>query len=216
MRETLQLPQRDILLFFGSFDPITLGHEAVIDAGLKLIQPESIILVPAAQQGWGKKLSSFENRTNMIGIAASAHRGWKGRVSASSLEKDRELSGVTAESMHILTEELYPNKRFGFLMGSDWIVSFTTWQEWKWMLSVAPAFVAMRGDESIDTLLPKLHKDLLPYINKQVFFIPEEVTKKTKKVSSTSVRSSVNQNGFTKSVRPQILEFIQTNGLYHG
>lgn len=210
----MKYPTVDTLLFFGSFDPVTLGHEAIIQAGIDVLSPREVLLIPANEEGWGKRLSSFAQRQTMIELAVFTHPDWKGIVGINTVERDAHLSGITADTLHFLLEHGFFGKRLGFLMGADWILSFPTWEEWEWMLLRAPAFVALRGEETEASLRMKLHRELMPSLGKTVFFLPEEKTRATKHISSTIVRTSVRIDGHTEFVSPEVLSYVKTHHLY--
>lgn len=209
-----RFPQVDTLLFFGSFDPITLGHEAVIRIGIELLQPKSVDLVPAFREGWGKKLTSYADRTAMINLVISQNDDWQDVVRVNDIEKTAGLSGVTAETLHLLLDHQQVSSRLGLLMGADWILSFPTWEEWEWMLSVAPAFVGIRGDETEASLRAKISTQAQAYLDHKIFFLPAIATDATRKVSSTLVRQSMKEKGITELVQPKVLSYMSASNLY--
>src|SRR5258708_6758457 len=184
-------PTIDTLLFFGSFDPITIGHEALVQTALDRIRPKEVLVIPAAREGWGKNLTSFEDRITTIEIVIAAHLLWNEVVFASQIEKTAALSGITADTLHHLVSHGYEEKKMGLLMGTDWILSLPAWEEWEWMLSIAPAFVALRGDETRSSLQKRIHPTIRSLMGSQVFLLPEHKTKKTKYVSSTATRDGM-------------------------
>lgn len=214
MREAKQLPRIETLLFFGSFDPITLGHQALIQTALELLEPSEILIIPAFREGWGKRLSSFDNREQMIDLVIKSNPGWGRVVSVSGVEKNHQLSGITADTLHFLLDHGLAGKQLGLLMGADWIVSLPTWEEWDWMLMVAPAFVALRGEETRTTLLQRLTPEAQSYLGKKIFILPEEKTAPTKHVSSTRVRAEAKQGAKTELVDPQVRDFMERQALY--
>lgn len=208
------LPQIQTLLFFGSFDPITIAHSSIVSTGLELLEPEKIHLIPAHSQGWGKKLSSFGARRKMIECEIKLHSDWAERVEVNCVEKEAKLSGITADTLHHLRAGSLKDKRLGMLMGSDWILSLPTWEEWQWMLQTAPAFVALRGTDTVQSLKGKLHQDLLPLLGKSVFFLPEVETEATRHVSSTQVRTQIRQGLWSDLISKNVLEYIKNHQLY--
>lgn len=205
----------ETLLFFGSFDPITLGHEAVIQAGLDIVRPQSIQLIPAYKEGWGKKLTSFEQRRDMINLVIKNNPSWESKVSVNDVEQRNQLSGVTAETIHFLLDNQMQNQSYGFLMGADWLVLFPSWREWNWMLSIAPAYVALRGNETRDSLVKKVPQ-ISRFVDKGIFFLPEEKVIDTRYISSTLVRNKINGGRETDLVSKEVREYIHEHGLYQG
>lgn len=203
----------ETLLFFGSFDPITLGHEAVIQAGLDIVKPKSIQLIPAYKEGWGKKLTSFVKRREMINLVIKNNPSWESKVSVNDVEEQNKLSGVTAETIHFLLGNQMQSQSFGFLMGADWLVSFPSWREWDWMLSIAPAFVALRGDETNNSVVKKVPQ-ISKFVDQSIFFLPEEKVIDTRHISSTLVRNNINGGKETDLVSKEVLDYIHGHGLY--
>lgn len=216
MSDAVSFPAIDILLFFGSFNPLTIAHEALIQTALETVNPHEVWLIPAAKQGWGKQLVSFPERDAMINAAIAAHDDWKDRVSVCPIEYEYALSGITADTLHFLRKTIVRGRKIGLLMGSDWVISLPTWEEWLWMLEVAPGFVALRADESEESLLPKLTEKMQTLVHTNVFFLPETHTAATKAVSSTLVRSQLKEQGVTALVSAPVASYIEEHQLYRG
>lgn len=208
------LKKLDTLLFFGSFDPFTIGHAHVVDMALRFLKPKlGVVIIPAWKAVWEKQLSSFEQRVSMIQLAIEKHPSWKGKVVGSRLEEQLQFSGRTIEPLTWYATQ-YPAEHFGLVMGSDSLLSLTRWYEWRQILKLAPIFAVARGHETIAHLEEVIDPQLQEFLGKRIFFLPNGEETPSQHASSTQARAEVRVKGVTLQVEPEVLEYIKTQRLY--
>lgn len=136
-------------LFFGSFNPIHLGHTALAEYLLAHTDLEQIWLVlspnnPLKDPG---TLMPEELRYDLATVALRHH--------PDILPCDREFSlpkpSYTVNTLRALSEE-HPEHRFTLIIGSDNMARFDRWREWEWIAANYPILVYPRQGDDIPEL----------------------------------------------------------------
>jgi nicotinate-nucleotide adenylyltransferase len=210
----MDFPPIDTLLFFGSFDPFTIGHEHVISMALFYVRVRSLTVVPAWKAVWNKNLTPFEHRYRMIDLALHHMPEWGDKVSVSRIEEQEKLEGKTLDTL-VWYRDHNPHERFGLLMGSDSLLSFHKWFEWQKILQITRVFVVLRHTEKKERLLEMLDPSLKEFVDKRIFVLPEPEDIPARYSSSTMARSDIQVAGETVHVIPSIMDYIKKNSLYY-
>ncbi len=200
----------DYLFYFGSFNPFHLGHLHVLEAAREKLKPaRGVILVPAYHHIWNKVLTEHEHRMQMTERAVTDAFGKDSDVLVSPIEKDLQLSGATIETLRAFQRQLPPGSHFGLLMGSDVVLTFNLWREWREVLKLAVVCVVPR-DESKEEIIVKLPEELKSLVGKRIFIL--DVPKK--KVVATQVRQQIKDTGVSPFISSSVMRYIQAHGLY--
>ncbi len=112
-------------LYFGSFNPIHVGHLIIANHVLNLNQIEQIWFVVTPQNPFKpvKSLLNEFDRLHLVQIAVENDS----RLRASDIEFKLPKPSYTSHTLAYLKEN-YPNREFSILMGSD---SFQNLPKWK-------------------------------------------------------------------------------------
>jgi nicotinate-nucleotide adenylyltransferase len=112
-------------LFFGSFNPIHIGHLALANYFAEYTDIEQIWFVISPQNPLKKKdsLLSDHLRLEMVEIAVKE----ESRFNICDIEFKMPKPSYTIDTLTYLSEK-YPKREFVLIMGSDGLASFHKWK----------------------------------------------------------------------------------------
>lgn len=187
-------------IFGGSFDPPHCGHVGIIRTVLAEKKVEGVVVVPTVRHPFGKGVCSFEDRYAMCELMVSCIDA-KGRVWVDDIEKRRNLSGKTLDTIEALIEE-NPEWCFRLIIGSDILFEKHMWFKFNEVVKLAPPVIVVRRGFAAEELVEKhWNADVVGHVSE---------------LSSTFVRQSLAAGeDCSKAVPPQVLDYIRRKGLYH-
>ena len=140
--------RRRVVLFGGTFDPVTTAHMAVADQAHRLLQPDEFWVLVDNLPGERKPVyAPAMVRLEMVRAAV----GGDPRFTVSDVEICRGGETYTAESMDEL-HRIHPDVRFELLLGADSARSITTWREADRLLARESFDIVNRSGEQPLTL----------------------------------------------------------------
>lgn len=112
-------------LFFGSFNPIHIGHLAIANYFYSYTDIDEVWIIVTPLNPWkdGKKIMPLDERVAMAKIATSSTEF----IKVSDFEKNLEQPNYTYNSLQHLKSE-YPDREFVLLIGGDNFQSFAKWK----------------------------------------------------------------------------------------
>jgi len=186
----------NIGLFFGSFNPIHLGHTGLATYILQHTDLEQIWLVispnnPLKEPG---SLLPEEIRLQLAEMALADIEG--------IIPCDREFSlpkpNYTVNTLRALSAE-HPQDRFTLIIGSDNMALFGRWREHEYILEHYPIIVYPRQGDDIAALQKR-------FPQMQVIDAP------LLPVSATDIRRKLRENGdVSQWLHPEVANFLQKN-----
>jgi len=211
------LGKTDILCYFISADPPTIGHLKTAKYGLSSLPTvKKLIVIPPASHVWGKKLASFTDRVNMLKLTFTRADP---RIEISTIEKDLHLSGFTFDALKVIKKQ-NPKNKLGLLIGVDSLKTFTKWKNWQEILKTAAIFVSPRGKLPQSKHITKLSPELKPHLGNQLFFLPDHKHPKPDflTISSSQTQKDLRKEGFSRTLTQTVNKYIEKRGLYqnHG
>ena len=131
----------DTGLFFGSFNPIHIGHIALANYMREFIPLKEVWFVVSPQNPLKGKdsLLSAHHRMAMVRIAIESQKGFK----ASNIEFGLPTPSFTIHTLAHLWEK-YPKKQFGLILGADNLRSFHKWKNYEQILAQSKLLVYPR------------------------------------------------------------------------
>jgi len=113
-------------LYFGSFNPVHLGHLVIANHMLNLADLDEVwfVVTPSSPHKQGVSMIPEEHRLQMAHLALADHPHLK----ASDVEFNLPRPNYTADTMHHL-REAHPEVTFSIIMGQDNLESFHTWKD---------------------------------------------------------------------------------------
>lgn len=185
-------------LFFGSFNPIHVGHLIIAEAALNETDLDAVWFVVSPQNPF-KKLSSLLSELDRIQMVQIAIEG-NDRLRASNVEFSMPKPSYTIDTLVVLREQ-HPGYEFSLLMGEDNLQHFHKWKNYEAILKYTPIYCYPRSGSEGNYFekYPTVTRFEMPMLD----------------ISATRIRKTI-QAG--KSVRYMVVdgvwEFLKANSFY--
>ena len=173
-------------LFFGSFNPIHIGHLIIANHMVEYSDMDQIWFVVTPHNPHKKKSSLLDDthRITMANIAVEEYRNLK----VSNIEFGLPEPNYTVDTLAYISEK-YPNHNFSLIMGEDNLKSFHKWKNHKVILENYSIYVYPRKAEGT------IAKELLE--RNRIHKIEAPIVE----ISSTLIRKSIQEK---KNFRPLV------------
>ena len=128
-------------LFFGSFNPIHVGHLIIANYMVTQTDLKQVWLVVSPQNPFKKKatLATDYDRLHLVQLAIADNPNLR----ESKIEFGLPQPSYTVDTLAYLKEQ-YPDKEFTLIMGSDNIVNFHKWKNYEHILTHHQIYVYER------------------------------------------------------------------------
>ena len=196
-----------IIVYGGSFNPVTLAHEAIIKEISKLDYIDKILITPVGDKYNKAGLIDSKYRVEMIELVIKDID--KTYIDFTEILADKVLT--TYETLQILQNK-YPHKEIYFLLGTDNLLEFSTWDNSEDILKNFGLFVIKRDGFNIDSIIKE---DNILLQNKSNIII--ENIKTPLNVSSSNIRnyfSNSKKIDLNTHLNIDVLNYINLNNLY--
>lgn len=183
-------------LFFGSFNPVHIGHLMIANYFHAFTELDEIWMVVTPQNPWKKnqKLIPIWHRVNMLKIATSASKWLK----VSDFEKDMAQPFFTYQSLQYLRKN-HKSNTFVLLIGGDNYSKFTEWKNYTEILQNHEVWAYPRNTEEIEITKTGI----------KLFKAPQF------EISSQDIRKSIKNNKDIRYYLPNaVYDYIIENELY--
>ena len=188
----------DVGLFFGSFNPIHIGHLIIAQTMLDAAKLKEVWFIVSPQNPFKKagNLAHEFDRLRMVELAIADN--WQFR--ASDIEFHMPRPSYTADTLAWLTDR-YPQHRFKVIMGADNLRNFPKWKNHDVILEQFGLVVYPRPGNELTALPdhPKVQRVDAPLMD----------------ISATHIRNLV-----TMDIRPRyllaepVIDYVFAKGLY--
>mgnify|MGYP001231824905 FL=1 len=164
-------------LFFGSFNPLHIGHMTIAQYMVEFTDLEQVWFVVSQQNPFKEKSSLLDqnHRLMMVRIATEDHPQFQ----ASDIEFNLSQPSYTVDTLTFL-KELYPTHDFALIMGRDNLSSFHKWKNYERILEEHELYVYPRPKSKDCNLLshPKVHLVHAPLMDISASFIRKCIAEK--------------------------------------
>ncbi len=128
-------------LFFGSFNPVHVGHLIIANHLSSLDSLDQVWMVISPQNPFKKKQSLANNydRLHLVRLAIADHP----KLRASDIEFDLPTPSYTIHTLAYLNEK-YPQHDFSLIMGSDNLKNFHKWKNAEHIIAHHDIYVYQR------------------------------------------------------------------------
>ncbi len=185
-------------LFFGSFNPIHIGHLIIADYFVQNTEITKVLFIVSPQSPFktDKSLLPENERLNLVNLAISDNPNFE----ATDIEFSMKKPSYTYKTLRKLISK-YPKQEFVIVMGLDNLLNFDKWKNHNEILDMAKIFCYPRTDDSKGniSLHPKMEIKNAPIID----------------VSSSFIRKMMSEGKDPKYFLPaKVYDKIITKGFY--
>ena len=130
-------------LFFGSFNPIHIGHLAIANYMLAFTEMKEIWFVVSPHNPFKEKqnLLSENSRLHLVNLAIEDHPAY----SSCNIEFDMPKPSYTIDTLVCLANK-YPQRKFALIMGSDNLELFHKWKNSETIITNHHRYIYPRPD----------------------------------------------------------------------
>ncbi len=157
-------------LFFGSFNPVHIGHLIIADFFVQFTEIEKIWLVVSPQNPFkvSENLLDEKKRLGLVRLATDHDT----RFEATDIEFNMEQPSYTHKTLKFLISK-YPGKDFVLIIGSDNLDEFDKWKNYEEIMEMVDIYVYPRPGFSDSRFLrhPKMHLKAAPVMEISSSFI---------------------------------------------
>lgn len=180
----------NIGLFFGTFNPIHIGHLTIANHMAEYSDLDQVWFVVTPQSPFKVKNSMLDDHQRLE-MVYRATRDYP-KLRPSDIEFGLPQPNYTINTL-VYLQEKFPEHHFALIMGEDNLKSFHKWKNYEVILENHDIYVYPRLSEgTVDTQFdthPKIHHIAAPIME----------------LSSTFIRSSIKEG---KNVRPMLPEHV--------
>ena len=194
-------------IFGGSFNPPHLGHLHLAESVHDALHLDEVWLVPSKISPH-RSMAAYAPEADRYAMCCLAAQEYPW-LRAEAYELQQEQVSYTYYTVAHFTQER-PEDEFFLLMGSDMLLSFTTWNRWQDILQrVTLAGIAREAGE--DAALEAAAENLRQYGRIEIVHVGSFT------VSSTKIREMVKNSQDCSCYLPKkIVQYIRVKNLYAG
>ncbi len=186
-------------LFFGSFNPIHVGHLIIANHLAEYADLKQVWFVVSPHNPFKEK-SSLLNEYRRLDLVNAAIEG-NTKLKSSSIEFKLPQPSYTIDTLQYLKEK-YPKRKFSLIMGSDNLVGFHKWKNYEKILSDYTIHIYKRSSSNTSELQKKY-----PQVNfLEVPFLD---------ISSSMIREMIQQKKSVRYLLPEkVFDEVMKSGYY--
>lgn len=187
-------------LYFGTFNPIHIGHLAIANHMAEYSDLDVIWMVVTPHNPFKKKNSLLDNhhRYQMVMIATETYN----KISPSNIEFNLPQPNYTVNTLAYLQEK-YPKYEFCLIMGEDNLKSLHKWKNYELILQHHDIYVYPRISEGTIAHQFENHPKIHP------------VDAPIMEISSTFIRKAIKANKNIKPLLPaEVWQYIDEMNFY--
>ena len=192
---------KNVLLYFGSFNPIHKGHIALAEWVVEQGLCDELIFIVSPQNPLksSTELAPEFSRYEMCEMACASSR-YPDRIKVSAVEFILEKPSYTINTLRDLRENFGAEMQFSILMGADNIENFDRWREYEEILRDYRLLVYPREGYSVEKFADKI-----TFLSEAPLF----------DFAATDIRTDITEGKeFTDKVCPAVAKYITQNRLY--
>jgi len=165
---------KQVGLFFGSFNPIHVGHMIVANSMLELTDMDEVWFVVSPQNPLKERHTLLADHHRLQMVRAAIDDNY--RMRACDAEFHLPIPSYTVVTLAHLAEK-YPDKRFSLIMGGDNLENFPRWRNYEYILEHYDLYVYPRpgcGKASLEDH-PHVHLVDVPMMDISSSYIRRQV-----------------------------------------
>ena len=170
-----------IAIYGGSFNPMHIGHEKIVDYVLNNLNMDKIIIIPVGIPS--HRENNLEQSNTRLKICKEIFKGNK-KIEVSDIEIKSEGKSYTYDTLLKLMDLYGENNEFFEIIGEDSLKSLKTWKNYEELLKICKFIVFRRKDDKNI----QIDKEFLN--NKNIIILENEYYD----MSSTEIRNMIKNN----------------------
>ena len=185
-------------LYFGSFNPIHIGHLIIAEYLIEHTDLQEIWFVVSPCNPLKKKASLLDDRQRLYMVNLAI--GDDARFKACDIEFSLPQPSYTCHTLAHLAEK-FPKREFSLLMGEDNLQTINKWLNYQWILDNYDLYVYPRPgcDAGTRKQLPRVHFVNAPLVG----------------LSATLIRETCKQHISARyMLPPKVFEYIDEMNFY--
>jgi nicotinate-nucleotide adenylyltransferase len=185
-------------LFFGSFNPVHIGHMIIADYMAEFAGLQQVWLVVSPHNPLKSKhsLAPDYDRLHLVQLAIGDHP----KLRVSDIEFHLPKPSYTVDTLAFLREK-YPGREFALIMGGDNLLSFHKWKNYEFLLENYPIYVYRRPSYDAG--------ELAKHPNVRIFDAP------LLDISASFVRECIKNGKSVRYLVPEpVFKYLETSHLY--
>ncbi len=194
-----------ILLFGGAFDPVHYGHISLLNSAIKIVHPTKVIIMPS---GLPAHKSAHTAPKYARLKMCRAFLPFFSNIEIDSYEVDKNDSSYTINTLTYLKNK-YKDAKITISIGSDMLLMFHKWKDYKQILKHAALVVHCRDENHIEKVADyakNLKKD-----GADILLSNDEILQ----ISSSLIRDCIKKGeDISEFVPPLVNKIITDNDLY--
>ncbi|MBT8219580.1 MAG: nicotinate-nucleotide adenylyltransferase [Bacteroidia bacterium] len=185
-------------LFFGSFNPVHIGHMIIANFMVEHTDIDKVWMVVSPQNPFKKKstLAKDYDRLHLLQLAIGENTS----LYASKVEFDLPQPSYTVDTLAYLKEK-HPKQSFALIMGGDNLASFHKWKNYELIIRDHDIYVYNRPNYDLGRW-----KD-----HERIFFYEAPLMH----VSASYIRKNIKAGKSVQYLVPQaVFEYLEGSSLY--
>lgn len=170
-----------IAIYGGSFNPMHIGHEKIVDYVLNNLNMDKIIIIPVGIPS--HRENNLEQSDTRLKICKEIFKGNK-KIEVSDIEIKSEGKSYTYDTLLKLMDLYGENNEFFEIIGEDSLKSLKTWKNYEELLKICKFIVFRRKDDK------NIQIDEEFLNNKNIIILENEYYD----ISSTEIRNMIKNN----------------------
>lgn len=170
-----------IAIYGGSFNPMHIGHEKIVDYVLNNLNMDKIIIIPVGIPS--HRENNLEQSDTRLKICKEIFKGNK-KIEVSDIEIKSEGKSYTYDTLLKLMDLYGENNEFFEIIGEDSLKNLKTWKNYEELLKICKFIVFRRKDDK------NIQIDEEFLNNKNIIILENEYYD----ISSTEIRNMVKNN----------------------
>ena len=141
-------------LFFGSFNPIHIGHKVIASYLVDFTDLDKVMFVVSPQNPLKQKISLLDQYHRLQIIRAEIEDN--SNLEVSDIEFDMPKPSYTIDTL-VRLKEKYPENNYSIIMGSDNLQNFHKWKNYEQILEDYSVYVYPRPGYEINGSHKNIH-----------------------------------------------------------
>ena len=190
---------KQIGLFFGSFNPVHVGHLIIAEFMATRTELDQVWFVVSPHNPLKERntLAKDQARLQMVRLAIEENP----KLKASNIEFSLPKPSYTIDTMVYLHEK-YPQHKFSLIMGGDNFASIDKWKNFELLLKRYPIHIYNRKNL-------KIEKEVFKKADIRYYDLP------LLDISSTFIRQSLREGKSVRYMVPEnVWQFLEGSNLY--